>query len=180
MRTVRRPLLCPLLSAKPSGLSVELAKAERDVSEAEQHADAFKRETERSAASDARRHSAQLHSVAKAISREKARKLAARNELGRIQRTEGKKAAAREAAAAARAEAEAAAAAEAEANEAEAALRAEVEAARELGARREAERAEIEARSARDRGEVEATLAAAAERERALRLELGMLITHPN
>ena len=73
------------------GLQETLGRMSRAVGRAREQAEALAAEGARGGASDARRHTAQLQSLSKAVLREKQRRLSARNELGALQRQIAKK-----------------------------------------------------------------------------------------
>ena len=79
------------LAVDLEGLQETLGRMERAVNRAREQAQALRSEKSLSTSSDTRRHSTQLSTLSKAVLREKQRRLAARNEVGSLQRQLSKK-----------------------------------------------------------------------------------------
>ena len=82
----RSELACDL-----EGLQETLSRMERAVARTREQAQALLSDGSRYSTSDTRRHSAQMSTLSKAVLREKQRRLAARNEVGSLQRQLAKK-----------------------------------------------------------------------------------------
>lgn len=73
-------------SSRPRGWQETLGRVDRAVRRAEEQAAALRAESSRGTPGDSHRHSVQLQAVQKGIRRERQRRLAARNEVGTLQR----------------------------------------------------------------------------------------------